>query len=82
MNKISELRKRIKSGEEVVLTISDYNQLQTEWITRTKLDVDINQLKADAISEMFDNMPAIGFNSDRDRNNWIGDYIHDLRTQK
>jgi hypothetical protein len=78
MNKISELRQRIKSDNEVVITIDDFNQLQSEWITRTKLDIGVNQLKADAISEMLDSMPSLGFDSDRERNNWIGDYIHNL----
>jgi len=78
MNKISELRQRIKSNDHVTITIDDYNKLQSEWITRTRLDVSINQLKADAISEMFNSMPSSGFNSDRERNNWIGDYIHNL----
>ncbi|MDO6426214.1 hypothetical protein Q4489_04280 [Thalassotalea sp. 1_MG-2023] len=82
MNKISELRQRIKSGDEVIIDTEDYNQLQAEWITRTRLDISINELKADAIEEMIGNMPAIGFCSERERNNWIGDYIHKLNTQK
>jgi len=78
MNKISELRQRVKCGEEVILTIDDFNQLQTEWIKRERLEVNINQLKADAISEMLGMMPARGFSRERDRNNWIGDYIYNL----
>lgn len=78
MNKISELRQRVKSGEQVFLTTADFNQLQTEWIVRSKMSININQLKADAISEMIGKMPAIGFSSERERNNWIGDYIHEL----
>ena len=78
MNKISELRGRVKTSGGAHITTDDYNQLQAEWITRTQLELNINQLKADAISEMIGRMPANGFDSEREKNNWIGDYIHDL----
>jgi hypothetical protein len=48
------------------------------WNTRGVCPIDLNQTKAQAISEMIRNMPAIGFRSEREKNNWIGDYIHDL----
>lgn len=80
MNKISELRNRISSGDQVVLSIDDFNQLQSEWITRASPEISINELKAFAISEMIDSMPSSGFNSERERNNWIGDYIHELNS--
>tara|TARA_R100000951_G_scaffold91472_1_gene79840 strand:+ start:8148 stop:8390 length:243 start_codon:yes stop_codon:yes gene_type:complete len=75
---ISELRDRVKTSGGAYITIEDYNKLQVEWIKRAKLDVSLNQLKADAISEMIGRMPAKGFDSEREKNNWIGDYIHDL----
>jgi hypothetical protein len=80
MNKISELRSRISSGEQVVLSVDDFNQLQSEWITRASPEITINELKAFAISEMIDSMPSSGFNSERERNNWIGDYIYELNS--
>jgi len=41
----------------------------------------MNNIKADAISEMFDAMPSQPFNKERDKNNWYGDYIHALRNK-
>ncbi len=39
----------------------------------------IKSIKADAISDMCDKMPSSGFTKMRDQNNWIGDYIEELR---
>jgi hypothetical protein len=51
------------------------------WNTRCICPIDLNITKAEAISEMIGNMPAIGFSSEREKNNWIGDYIHNLKTK-
>ena len=50
------------------------------WNTRGVCPIDLNLTKANAISEMIGNMPSVGFNSEREKNNWIGDYIHELRS--
>jgi len=52
MNMISELRGRVKTSGGAYITIEDYNKLQVEWIKRAKLDVSLNQLKADAFFEV------------------------------
>ncbi|GAA5138449.1 hypothetical protein [Thalassotalea piscium] len=60
-------------------TTKSVEEMITVWNTRGVCPIDLNTTKADAISEMIGNMPAIGFNSEREKNNWIGDYIHQLR---
>lgn len=50
------------------------------WNTRGVCPIDLNLTKADAISEMIGKMPSVGFDSEREKNNWIGDYIHELRS--
>lgn len=49
------------------------------WNTRGICPIDLNNTKADAISEMIGNMPSVGFRSERDKNNWIGEYINNLK---
>ena len=48
---------------------------------KTTSEAFINQLKAEAISEMIGSMPPIGFSSMRERNNWIGNYIQVLEAE-
>jgi hypothetical protein len=59
-------------------TTSSTEEMIDVWNTRGVCPIDLNQTKAKAISEMIGNMSAIGFQSEREKNNWIGDYIHDL----
>ena len=40
----------------------------------------LNSVKIEAIEEMFNNMPASGFNKLRDQGNWMTDYVDKLRT--
>lgn len=59
-------------------TTTSTEEMIDVWNTRGVCPIDLNLTKAKAISEMIGNMPAIGFQSEREKNNWIGDYIHDL----
>jgi len=70
--------KRHKKGCPAYIEPTYTREMIDVWNTRGVCPIDLNQTKAKAISEMIGNMPAIGFQSEREKNNWIGDYIHDL----
>jgi len=46
MNMISQIRKRIVDGNQTIITLDEFNQLQAEWITRTKIDYEDNYIVA------------------------------------
>lgn len=62
MNMISTLRQRVREGGATTITVDEFNQLQAEWITRTKvetqsgIDLDARMLAAGMIpvSEMLE----------------------------
>jgi hypothetical protein len=43
-----------------------------EWLIENQYDFDITK------KPMFDRMPVIRFNSEREKDNWIGDHIHEF----
>ena len=65
MNMISTLRQRVREGGCATLTLDEFNQLQAEWITRTRIDtaagtdLDSRMIAAGMIpvSEMLDKSP-------------------------
>ena len=40
MNMISQLRQRVVKDGKTEITVEEFNQLQAEWITRTKMEKD------------------------------------------
>jgi len=44
MNMISELRQRVIKEGSATITLDEFNQLQAEWITRTKAEYMVNNL--------------------------------------
>ena len=85
---INELKAYVASVYKAVdLVLMDNDTSKIKGAGNLDLTVDaqpkqcLANVRADAISGMIGNMPSAGFNSDRDRNNWIGDYIYKLREQ-
>ena len=50
MNMISQLRQRIARTGTATITTEEFNQLQGEWITRTKMEKD--ELKASPVEQL------------------------------
>lgn len=50
------------------------------WNTRGVCPIDLDKTKALAIGDMFHSMPFY-FKDDRDRSDWIAQYIHNLMTK-
>lgn len=47
MNIISQLRQRIRENGKAEITISEFNQLQSEWIMRIPSDQEIDRLRSE-----------------------------------
>lgn len=47
MNMISRLRHRVKQGGSTEITAEEFDQLQSEWITRTRCDDIVRELKSE-----------------------------------
>lgn len=50
MNMISKLRQRVRKDRTAEISIDEFNQLQAEWITRTKMEKD--ELTASPVEQL------------------------------
>lgn len=60
-------------------TSTTIEEMIAVWNARGITPTELSKVKADAIIEMLDEMPAIGFVTEREKNNWIGEYIENLK---
>lgn len=75
MNMISILRRRVQEDGKAVITINEYNQLQTEWITRSKIESIAAPSFIPVWISVEDYLPACD-NEDTGRDFMISDTMH------
>jgi len=62
MNMISTLRQRVRAGGSATITIDEFNQLQSEWITRANIETPSVETENGV---MWGALNDIAFNPDR-----------------